>query len=97
MVRLQSMSLMCIGFNVVLNIFPFLMNETGLTNWGIFEMITTILLLSNLVFPVMVAFGGALLGIGAMILKEKPVLKSIVATIANMVYIIGYFSFWKMV
>lgn len=72
------------------------MNETGLANGGLFEM-TTILLLSNIVLSVMVAFGGALLGIGAMILKEKPALKSVVATLANIVYIIGYFSFWKMV
>ncbi|MEW4283562.1 hypothetical protein [Priestia koreensis] len=96
MIRFQSMSLMCIGFNVGSNILTFLMNETGLANGGLFEM-TTILLLSNIVLSVMVAFGGALLGIGAMILKEKPALKSVVATLANIVYIIGYFSFWKMV
>ncbi|KOO46457.1 hypothetical protein [Priestia koreensis] len=96
MIRVQSMSLMCIGFNVGSNILTFLMNETGLANGGIFEM-TTILLLSNIVLSVMVAFGGALLGIEAMILKEKPAVKSVVATLANIVYIIGYFSFWKMV
>jgi len=87
---------MCIGFNVGSNILTFLMNETGLANGGIFEMVTTLLLLSHLLFSVMIALGGALLGIGAMILKEKPALTSVVATIANVIYIIGYFSFWKM-
>ncbi len=40
----------------------------------------------------MVSLGGAMLGIGSIILKEKPLVKSIIAIVSTIIYIIVYFK-----
>ncbi|GIN93266.1 hypothetical protein J22TS1_43170 [Siminovitchia terrae] len=94
--KLSKFSFMCIGFNLSLNFLLFLMIRIQFSGGGIFGTIYLIVLFGNIVLPVMVSLGGAMLGIGSIILKEKPLVKSMIAIVSNIIYIIAYFSVWSM-
>ncbi|PLR85288.1 hypothetical protein CVD23_10090 [Bacillus sp. V33-4] len=94
--RLSKFSFMCIGFNLLLNILLFLLIRIPFSGGVIFGTIYQIILFGNIVLPVMVSLGGAMLGIGSIILKEKPLVKSMIAIVSNIIYIIAYFSVWSM-
>lgn len=94
--KLSKFSFMCIGFNLSLNILFFLMIRIPFSGRGIFGTIYQIVLYGNIVLPVMVSFGGAMLGIGSIILKEKPLVISMIAIVSNIIYIIAYFFVWSM-
>lgn len=96
--KLYKFSFMCIGFNLILNTLLFLTINIPFrfTDGAIFRIIHQIVFLSNIFLPVMVSFVGAMLGIGSIILKEKPLEKSMIAMILNVIYIIAYFSVQSM-
>lgn len=94
--KLSKFSIMCIGFNLSLNILLFLMMKFQFSGGGIFGTVYQIVLFGNIFLPVMVSLGGAMLGIGSIILKEKPLVKPIIAIVSNIIYIFAYFKVWSM-
>jgi len=87
--KLNTLSLMCLGFNLSMNVLGFI--STKLTSGFIYGVI----LLGNITLPVLISLSGVVLGLASLFMKEKTALKSIIAVLLNIIYIRLWFFVWS--